>query len=79
MCKARIRYSKDSIDMNAGRSKGPLSYIGLVFLIFGLIVALYYIPQATQYSTNLLDTLRFVCLGIAIEIFGLGLVIFDRK
>jgi hypothetical protein len=45
------------------------------------MVALYYIPQATQYSTDshLLDTLRFVCLGIALEIFGLGLVMVDRK
>jgi hypothetical protein len=67
--------------MNIGRNKGLLHYIGLVFLILGLIVALYYIPQATQYSTdsNLLDTLRFICLGIALEIFGLGLVIVDRK
>jgi hypothetical protein len=67
--------------MSMARSKGPLRYIGLVFLILGLIVALYYIPQATQYSTDshLLDTLRYVCLGIAIEIFGLGLVIADRK
>jgi hypothetical protein len=67
--------------MNVGRSKGLLSYIGLVFLILGLMVALYYIPQATQYSTDshLLDSLRFVCLGIALEIFGLGLVMVDRK
>jgi hypothetical protein len=67
--------------MNVGRGKGLLSYIGLVFLILGLLVALYYVPQATQYSTDshLLDTLRFVCLGIALEIFGLGLVVLDRK
>jgi hypothetical protein len=67
--------------MNVGRNKGPLRYIGLVFLILGLIVALYYIPQATQYSTDshLLDTLRYVCLGIALEIFGLGLVLVDRR
>jgi hypothetical protein len=67
--------------MNMGRNKDLLRYIGLVFLILGLIVALYYIPKATQYSTDsyLLDTLRYVCLGIALEIFGLGLVIVDRK
>lgn len=67
--------------MSVDRKKGLLRYIGLVFLILGLIVALYYIPQATQYSTDwlLLDTLRYVCLGIALEIFGLGLVIFDKK
>jgi hypothetical protein len=67
--------------MNVGRNKGLLRYIGLVFLILGLIVALYYIPQATQYSTDshLLDTLRYVCLGIALEIFGLGLVLVDRR
>jgi len=67
--------------MNMGRNKGLLRYIGVGFLILGLIVALYYILQATQYSTDghLLDTLRYVCLGIALEIFGLGLVIVDRK
>jgi hypothetical protein len=67
--------------MHVDRKKGPLRYIGLVFLILGLIVALYYVPQATQYSTDshLLDTLRYVCLGIALEIFGLGLVIVDKK
>jgi hypothetical protein len=67
--------------MNMGRDRGVLRYVGLVFLILGLIVALYYVPQATQYSTDshLLDTLRYVCLGIALEIFGLGLVIVDKK
>jgi hypothetical protein len=67
--------------MNMGRDRGLLRYVGLVFLILGLIVALYYVPQATQYSTDshLLDTLRYVCLGIALEIFGLGLVIVDKK
>jgi len=67
--------------MNMGRNRGLLRYVGLVFLILGLIVALYYVPQATQYSTDshLLDTLRYVCLGIALEIFGLGLVIVDKK
>jgi disulfide bond formation protein DsbB len=67
--------------MNTARNKGLLRYAGLVFLILGLIIALYHIPQATQYSTDshLLDTLRYVCLGIALEIFGLGLVIVDRK
>jgi hypothetical protein len=67
--------------MNMGRNRGLLRYVGLVFLILGLIVALYYVPQATQSSTDghLLDTLRYVCLGIALEIFGLGLVIVDRK
>jgi len=67
--------------MNMGRNRGLLRYVGLVFLILGLIVALYYVPQATQYSTDshLLDTLRYVCLGIALEIFGLGLVMVDKK
>jgi uncharacterized membrane protein len=67
--------------MNMGRNRGLLRYVGLVFLILGLIVALYCVPQATQYSTDshLLDTLRYVCLGIALEIFGLGLVIVDKK
>lgn len=67
--------------MNVDRKNGLLRYIGLVFLILGLIVALYYILQATRYSTDslLLDTLRYVCLGIALEIFGLGLVVFDKK
>jgi hypothetical protein len=65
--------------MNVERNKGLLSYIGLAFLILGLITALYYILQATAYSSNLLDTLRYVCLGIALELFGLGLVIFNRK
>jgi hypothetical protein len=67
--------------MNMGRNRGLLRYVGLVFLVLGLIVALYYVPQATQYSTDshLLDTLRYVCLGIALEIFGLGLVIVDKK
>jgi len=76
-----MRYLKDLIGMEMGSNKGLLGYIGLVFLILGLIVALYYIPQATQYSTDshLLDTLRYVYLGIALEIFGVGLVIVDRK
>jgi hypothetical protein len=67
--------------MNMGRNRGLLRYVGLVFLILGLMVALYYVPQATQHSTDshLLDTLRYVCLGIALEIFGLGLVIVDEK
>jgi len=67
--------------MNMSRKKDLLRYIGVGFLILGLIVVLYYIPQATQYSTDshLLDTLRYMCLGIALEIFGLGLVIADRK
>jgi hypothetical protein len=67
--------------MEIGRNKGLLRYVGLAFLILGLIVALYYIPQATQTSTDshLLDTLRYICLGISIELFGLGLVIVDRK
>jgi hypothetical protein len=67
--------------MNMGRKKDLWRYIGVGFLILGLIVALCYIPQATQYSTDshLLDTLRYMCLGIALEIFGLGLLIADRK
>jgi len=67
--------------MNMDRKRGLLSYIGLVFLILGLVIVLYNIPQATQYSTDshILDTLRYVCLGIAIELFGIGLVIADRK
>jgi hypothetical protein len=67
--------------MNMSRNKGLLHYAGLVFMILGLMVALYYVPQASQYSTDshLLDTLRLASLGIALEIFGLGLVIADRK
>jgi uncharacterized membrane protein YozB (DUF420 family) len=67
--------------MEIRRNKGLLRYVGLAFLILGLIVALYYIPQATQTSTDshLIDTLRYICLGISIELFGLGLVIIDRK
>jgi uncharacterized membrane protein YozB (DUF420 family) len=67
--------------MEMSRNKGLLRYVGLAFLILGLIVVLYYIPQATQTSTDshLLDTLRYICLGISIELFGLGLVIIDRK
>lgn len=63
------------------RARGLLSYVGLVFLVLGLVTALYYVPQATQYSTDshLLDTLRYIFLGIALELFGLGLVIFDRR
>jgi hypothetical protein len=69
--------------MDMGRNKGllPLHYVGLLFLILGLVVSLYYIPQATESSTDshLLDTLRYICLGISLELFGLGLMIFDRK
>jgi len=67
--------------MNTSRNKGLLLYFGLVFLILGLIIVLWFISQATQYSTDshLLDTLRYICLGIALELFGLGLVIVNRK
>jgi hypothetical protein len=67
--------------MSTDRKRGLLSYLGLVFLILGLAVALYYIPQATQFSTEslILDTLRYVCLGIVLELFGIGLMVFDRK
>jgi uncharacterized membrane protein len=45
--------------MNVGRNKGLLSYIGLVFLILGLMVVLYYVPQATQYSPIAICWIRF--------------------
>lgn len=50
--------------MNMGRGRVLLSYAGLVFLIFGLVTALYY-SLGSQYSTgsHILDTLRLVYLG----------------
>jgi hypothetical protein len=63
------------------RNRDLLRGIGSVFLILGLIIVLFYIPQATQYSTDshLLDTLRYICLGIALELFGIGIITVARK
>lgn len=67
--------------MNVDRTRGLLRYLGFVFLILGLVIAIYYIPQATAYSSDghLLDTLRYMCLGIAFELFGLGLMMAGKK
>jgi len=67
--------------MNADKTGGLFRGIGFVFLTLGLVIAVYYIFQATVYSSSdhLLDTLRYMCLGIAFELFGLGLMIVGRK
>ncbi len=67
--------------MNADKTGGLFRGIGFVFLTLGFVIAAYYIFQATAYSSSdhLLDTLRYMCLGIAFELFGLGLMIVGRK
>jgi hypothetical protein len=78
---ARTLDSRKGTVINMDRNRDLLRGIGSVFLILGLIIVLFYIPQATQYSTDshLLDTLRYICLGIALELFGIGIITVARK
>jgi hypothetical protein len=81
MPKADIEQTRGWNVMNMDKIGGLLRGMGFVFLILGLVIAVYYILQATAYSSNghLLDTLRYMCLGMAFELFGLGLMIVGRK
>ncbi|MDH5787479.1 MAG: hypothetical protein OEZ40_04215 [Candidatus Bathyarchaeota archaeon] len=57
--------------------------IGIVFLVFGLFIALNYafrmnIDQDWGASQLLYD-LGFIALGVAFELFGLGLIMLGKK
>lgn len=67
-----------SIERNV---KFLLSVLGVVFVIFGFVVVLYYVPQSTGFSSEsrLLSDLKFIGFGIAIELLGLALIILGRK
>jgi len=67
--------------MSADKPRVFLRAVGLAVLIWGLIIVIYYVPQATAYSSesHLLYNLSFMCLGIAFELLGLGLLILGRK
>jgi hypothetical protein len=81
MPKTDIEQTRGWNVMNVYKTRGLFCGIGFLFLILGLVIAAYYIFQATAYSSDghLLDTLRYMCLGIAFELFGLGLMMVGRK
>lgn len=67
--------------MSNERPVSALTVFGLVFMVFGFLIVLFFAFAGTPYSieSSLLFSLKTVCLGIALELLGLGLIIVGRK
>lgn len=56
------------------------SLLGLLLLLVGLFIAIFYAIQCRYNSSSLqLSDLAFVVLGISVQLVGLGLLIWKNK
>ncbi len=63
---------------NRGQSR-PLAIGGLIFLLIGLFIAVFYaIMCRYDDAAHQLSNFAFVALGISLQLFGLGLIIWKK-
>jgi hypothetical protein len=74
--------------MNADESRGKrisrLTILGIIFLVIGLLIAVLYIyninyDYGAGNEMGMVNDLAYIGLAIAIELFGIGLIILDKK
>lgn len=69
------------IDMNVqngGRSR-PIATAGLILLIIGLLLAVFYAVMCRyDDAAHQLSDFAFVALGISLQLFGLGLIVWKK-
>ena len=72
--------ANDSID----RGAHTLRILGLIILVIGLLTVVWQIPNIMHdingdYLNDLIEPLCWIVIGIAIEFFGIGLIIFGNR
>lgn len=63
---------------NGGRSQ-RVATAGLVLLLIGLLIAVFYAIECRyDVASRQLSDLTFVALGVSLQLFGLGLIIWKK-
>jgi hypothetical protein len=74
--------------MNGDESRykrvSPLTILGIIFLVIGLLIAVFYIYNVNYdyvagNEMGIVNDLAYIGLAMAIELFGTGLIILGKK
>lgn len=67
--------------MDKGKSMSVLCVFGLSTMALGflIVVLFFFIYGPYSSESNLLFNLKIICLGIAVELLGLGLIIIGKR
>jgi len=71
-------------DDSRDRTAHTLRILGLIILVIGLLTVVWQIPNIMydingEYLNDLIEPLSWIVIGIAIEFFGIGLIIFGNR